>query len=67
MPIKIISPEENPEEYARMKEWFKKCKECEMRGHGQLLVSSDGFAFCQDCEQPVLDCLDDDEDDDQDD
>jgi hypothetical protein len=36
MPIKIISPEENPEEYARMKEWFKKCKECEMRGHSCL-------------------------------
>lgn len=67
MPIQTISPEENPEEYARMKEWFKKVRECELRGHGQLVVDSDGFVLCQDCELLVLDSPDDDEGNDYDD
>lgn len=62
----LISREDNPEEWARMEEQLKKVrkkvKECEMRGHGQLLVDADGYVVCRDCEDCVLPGPDDPDD-----
>ena len=54
MDIQIINREDDPEEFARVEELFKKIRECEMRGHGELFVDSDGLVSCRDCEQGLL-------------
>jgi hypothetical protein len=54
MPVRIINRDDNPEEFARVLESYQKFKQCEMRGHGELLVDSDGFISCRDCKQGLL-------------
>ena len=54
MPIRFINREDNPEEFALLDELAQKAKQCDIRGHGESFVDSDGFVWCRDCDQCLL-------------
>jgi hypothetical protein len=48
-PMKIISRDDDPELFAQ----FDRIRECEIRGHGELVVDLEGYVRCRECEDHI--------------
>lgn len=40
----------DPEERSKLNEIFERVERCEKRGHGELLIDTDGVLKCRDCD-----------------